>query len=349
MEPDTILEHIQTPVLLLDQKLRIGWVNQAFETTFGVSIRQILDTDITRFIGADHDLVSSLHKALRQQQTLLQHHSELSLNGSAPITGHCLITPVEEGPAWELLIEFHPDYANESLLHEEEVLARQQANQMMLRGLAHEIKNPLGGIRGAAQLLMDETGNTEERTEFIQIIVNETDRLTNLVNRMLSPSLAPKRKTTNIHEIIERVLTLTTKKLPAGIQLQRDYDPSIPPIFSDEEQLIQIVLNLVRNALQALEEGQDNRGTVLLRTRITGRMTIGLKRHRQLVQIEIIDDGPGIPDQLQKQIFLPMVSGRAGGSGLGLSLAQSLATTLGGLIKFKSKPRGYEFHTVITY
>lgn len=346
MDPESIFENIQTAILVLDDQLRVTRVNQAFEASFGASARRICGAKISTVFGDDSELVKSFRQALDQQQPLIQHHIDLPLVGNNSARMHCLITPVIESQKTNLLAEFHPSYTREPMFQEEDVFARQQANQLMLRGLAHEIKNPLGGLRGAAQLLSDGPSE-EERKEFTQIVIDEVDRLTALVNRMLSPSVTLKRKTTNIHEIIERVLALTVQNLPATVQLERDYDPSIPLLFSDEGQLIQIILNLVRNAVQAISEGEVREGKIVIRTRITGRLTIGLKKHRQLAQIEIFDNGPGIPEDFQKQVFLPLVSGRAEGSGLGLSIAQSLITPLGGLIKFTSNPGNTVFTVLL--
>lgn len=344
MGPEKIVENLQTAVLILDNRLRIVQVNPAFEVVFGASFRQIRGMLIDKLFGADSELTNTLRLSLAQQQPLIQHHAEIRLADGSSTLMHCHITPVADGPNIHLVAELHTSLSQQLIVEEEDVFARQQANQMMLRGLAHEIKNPLGGVRGAAQLLQEEL-LSEEMKEYTRIIIDEADRLTNLVNRMLSPTLTPNRRTTNIHQVLERVLALTASGLPASIELRRDYDPSIPALFSDEDQLIQVFLNLVRNAIQALQNGQE--GQITLKTRIARRVTIGQKPHRQLVQIDVLDNGAGIPKEIQKQAFLPLVTTRAEGSGLGLSIAQSLITSLGGLIKFTSKPGQTKFTVLL--
>ena len=205
----------------------------------------------------------------------------------------------------------------------------------LVRGLAHEIKNPLGGLRGAAQLLERQLPS-EELKEFTQVIIGEADRLQNLLDRMLGPNTPPNMRMINIHSVLERVRTLVEAEnasLP-GIELERDYDPSIPDVYGDAEQLIQVVLNLVRNAIQAL--GQE--GRIVLRTRTQRQVTLGQKVHRLVLRVDIVDNGPGIPEPLQNDIFYPMVTGRADGTGLGLPIAQSVINHHGGLIECASRP-----------
>ncbi len=202
----------------------------------------------------------------------------------------------------------------------------------MVRGLAHEIKNPLGGLRGAAQLLQAELGS-EELREYTQIIIQEADRLQELVNRMLGPNRRPSYAPINIHHVLERVRTLVLAETGERITIRRDYDPSIPELSGDSDQLIQAVLNIVRNAVRAL----GDTGTVTLRTRIQRQLTIGHGRHRLAAQIDIIDNGPGIPPEIAETLFLPMVTAGTGGMGLGLSIAQSLINQHQGLIECNSR------------
>jgi two-component system nitrogen regulation sensor histidine kinase GlnL len=204
---------------------------------------------------------------------------------------------------------------------------------MLLRGLAHEIKNPLGGIRGSAQLLQRELAS-EELREYTQIIMDESDRLQSLVDRMLGPNKPLLLEPINIHKVLERVRQLVQVEAPVGVSIERDYDPSIPQVNGDGDLLIQAILNIVRNAAQAV----GVRGRILIRTRIHRQVTIGNKRNRLVVKIDVEDNGPGIPDALMGQIFYPMVTGRAEGTGLGLSIAQSLINQHGGLIECISEP-----------
>ena len=213
--------------------------------------------------------------------------------------------------------------------------AQHQASRAMIRGLAHEIKNPLGGIRGAAQLLEREFPDSEHR-EYTQVIIREADRLQNLVNRMLGPNRLPQKAALNIHEVLEHVRQLVQAEGQANASILRDYDPSIPELFADREQLIQAVLNLVRNAMQALMGEED--GTVLLRTRAKRQSTISGQRHKLVVQIDIEDSGPGISPEMIERIFYPMVTTRPEGTGLGLPIAQVLIHSHGGMIECSSRP-----------
>jgi two-component system nitrogen regulation sensor histidine kinase GlnL len=213
------------------------------------------------------------------------------------------------------------------------MLEQQQANRELIRNLAHEIKNPLGGIRGAAQLLERELPDAELR-EFTQVIVKEADRLQSLMNRLLTPNRLPQIEQVNIHEVMERVRTLLHAEFPEGLEVKRDYDTSLPEITGDKEQLIQAILNVARNGAQAT----GGLGEIRMVTRIARQVTIARMRYRHAIAVSIEDDGPGVPPDLADRIFYPLVSGRQGGTGLGLSLAQSFVSQHHGLIEFDSEP-----------
>lgn len=219
-----------------------------------------------------------------------------------------------------------------------DLLQQQSATRALLRGLAHEVKNPLGGLRGAAQLLENELDD-EELKEYTRIIIGEADRLQNLVDRMLGPNSLPRIREINIHEVLEHVRSLVGVEAPPDVHLVTDYDPSIPPVAGDRDQLIQVVLNLVRNAVHAV----GDTGTITLRTRVQRQYTIGQTRHKLVASIDVIDDGPGIPEEIREKVFFPMVSGKAEGTGLGLSIAQSLINQHGGLIEYESRPGRTQF------
>ncbi|MCK5639830.1 MAG: PAS domain-containing sensor histidine kinase, partial [Gammaproteobacteria bacterium] len=233
----------------------------------------------------------------------------------------------------ELLVELNEVDRQLRINREENLLAQTSATRVLVRGLAHEIKNPLGGLRGAAQLLERELED-EELKEYTAIIISEADRLRNLMNRMLGPNALPQLRSTNIHEVLERVRRVMKVDVPAGVKIVFDYDPSIPELVADPDQLIQAILNLVSNAVQAVGDS----GTITLRTRALRQYTIGQTRHKLVLCLEVIDDGPGIPEKMQESIFLPMVTGRAEGTGLGLAIAQSLINSHGGLIECNSSP-----------
>ncbi len=229
------------------------------------------------------------------------------------------------------------------IAREENLLEQHQVARQLVRGLAHEIKNPLGGLRGAAQLLERELVD-EDLKEYTRIIIGEADRLRGLVNRMLGPNQLPQMRTCNIHQIVEHVRNLVAAEEHAELTLIRDYDPSIPDFRADPEQLIQALLNIVRNAAQALQ----GKGQIILRTRAQRQITIGQKRHKLVVRVDVIDNGPGIPDEMLETIFYPMVTGHAEGTGLGLSIAQSLVNVHGGTIECSSRPGHTEFTISVT-
>ncbi len=220
------------------------------------------------------------------------------------------------------------------IAREEKLLSEQNATRNIIRGMAHEIKNPLGGIRGSAQLLERELPS-DDLKEYTSIIIGETDRLQTLVDRMLGPKSLPKKQPVNIHQVLEHVRQLVQAEEAAEhVYFNLDYDPSLPELMADGDLLIQAFLNIIRNAIAALE----GNGEITIRTRPQRHFTIGHQHHRLVLQVDIIDNGPGIPDKLQEQIFFPMVTGRADGTGLGLSIAQSLVNQHDGLIEMKSRP-----------
>jgi two-component system nitrogen regulation sensor histidine kinase GlnL len=222
------------------------------------------------------------------------------------------------------------------IAHEEHLLTQQRAARDLMRGMAHEIKNPLGGLRGAAQLLEGELEQPELH-EYTRVIIGEADRLRNLVDRMLGPNNVPANRTINIHQVMEQVRSLVDAECYPHLELKREYDPSIPDLQADSELLVQALLNLVRNAAQA------GATTIILRSRTQRQFTIGHIRHKLVIRIDIIDNGPGIPAELQSKIFYPMVTGRPEGTGLGLSIAQSLINQHHGIIEFTSEPTNTVF------
>jgi two-component system nitrogen regulation sensor histidine kinase GlnL len=230
------------------------------------------------------------------------------------------------------MLEFHAMDQQLKISRDEHMLLQQQANRELVRNLAHEIKNPLGGIRGAAQLLEYELSS--ETREYTQVIIQESDRLQSLMDRLLTPHRLPQIKALNIHEVLERVRSVTLAETPLGLRIQRDYDTSLPDIIGDREQLIQVVLNVVRNAVQAMR----SKGQICLRTRVARQVTLAMKRYPLAAQIQIIDNGPGIPDSIRDRIFFPLVSAREGGSGLGLTLAQTFIHQHNGTIDVTSEP-----------
>ena len=232
----------------------------------------------------------------------------------------------------ELLVELHQVDQQLRITREEHLLSQHQATQALIRGLAHEIKNPLGGLRGAAQLLEAELPDPGLR-EYTRIIIDEADRLQTLMNRMLGPNRLPQPRAST-STMSWSTCAASCSRSPRGPSILRDYDPSLPEIRADQDRLVQAVLNIARNAVTAA--GKD--GTLILRTRALRQFTIGSKRHRLVMQVEVEDNGPGVPDELRDSIFFPMVSGHQGGTGLGLPIAQELINQHGGLIECDSRP-----------
>ncbi|HEX4943775.1 MAG TPA: nitrogen regulation protein NR(II) [Usitatibacteraceae bacterium] len=325
------LELLATAVLLLDDHLHVTYANPAAETLLAHGRKHLLGTALAKVMPGNDRFVAQLAQAVADDAGFNENELALELGGQAT-TVHCVAVPVEEDGS-RLLIELRELDQQIRIAKEAKLLEQQQANRELIRNLAHEIKNPLGGIRGAAQLLERELPDPELR-EFTQVIVKETDRLQSLMNRMLTPHRLPQIEMLNVHDVMERVRTLLLAEYPDGLVLRRDYDVSLPDLFGDKESLIQAILNVARNAAQAM----GGRGEIRFRTRIARQVTIARTRYRHAVSVEIEDNGPGIPEDLAGKIFFPLVSGREGGTGLGLSLAQNYVHQHHGLIEFQSAP-----------
>lgn len=327
-----ILDNLTDAVLLFDQHLSLSYINTPGEILFAVSARQVLGSRAQEvFFFSDESVESDMRRALVTGTSLTKRNVLLSLP-LHPLTVNISMTPLVDEPNPALLVELQQVDRHLRISMEEQLMAQQNASRMLLRGLAHEIKNPLGGLRGAAQLLDRELD--EEQREYTRIVIEESDRLQSLVDRMLAPHTPPHKSRLNIHKVLERVRQLVQAESPAGVSLHRDYDPSIPELLGDSDQLIQAILNIVRNAAQAI----GSRGNITIKTRIHRQVTLGHRRHLLAAKIEVIDDGPGIDPELLNQIFYPMVTGRAEGTGLGLSIAQSLINQHGGLVECASVP-----------
>jgi two-component system nitrogen regulation sensor histidine kinase GlnL len=332
VRPEALLEGLTTAVISLDPELRVSGLNAACESLFGVSRRIAESQPLTLALPhfAPHE--ARLREALDAGTGFIERELELARAGEQAITVDCTVTPLQLGNKAGLLVELAPLDRHQRISRDAQLTAQFDASRELIRGLAHEIKNPLGGIRGAAQLLEREFPDPQHG-EYTRVIIREADRLQNLVDRLLGPSRPPRRQSLNIHEVLEHVRKLLEAEAPAGVTVARDYDPSIPDLVGDREQLVQALLNLARNALQAVGE----RGRILLRSRARRQVTLGGATHRLVAVMEVEDDGPGVPPELQEKIFYPMVTTRAGGSGLGLPIAQQLAHSHGGLVECRSR------------
>lgn len=326
------LEHLATAVLLLDGARRVRYANPAAEVLFAISANQMNGTELAQIFPGAEPLFLAVDSALASNSPFREHEFPLSTPRQGCLAVTCSATPVDQPPV-RLVLEFQQMDQQLRIAREERMLIQQQANAELLRNLAHEIRNPLGGLRGAAQLLEHELPQPNLR-EYTQVIIKEADRLQSLMDRLLVPHRVPHFEPTNIHEVLERVRSLLLAESPQGVTVRRDYDTSLPELIGDREKLIQAVLNIARNAVQAMQ----GKGEIVLRTRAERQVTLARKRYRVAIRLQIIDNGPGIPPEIRDRIFYPLVSGRPEGTGLGLTLAQTFITQHHGMIECESEP-----------
>jgi two-component system, NtrC family, nitrogen regulation sensor histidine kinase GlnL len=339
-------------VAVVDLQGRAIYANPALEDALGMSRRVIEGAQLEDYFAEPLALEAALDgvaqnafASLRYDAHLLPQVSKLGEHAlDYPV--HVIITQTEL--TGEVIVEMLPLQQQAKLDREERNATQALANKELIRNLAHEIKNPLGGIRGSAQLLQMELED-KSLTEYTQVIIHEADRLQTLVDRLLEPHRKPREiGTVNIHEVCERVRSLIVAEFPKGLKVVRDYDISIPDFSGDKEQLIQTLLNIAHNAAQVLTERiAAGDAQLILKTRIARQVTLGKKRHRLALELHIQDNGPGIPPEIKERIFYPLVSGREGGSGLGLTLAQTFVQQHEGLIEVDSQPGRTEFKITI--
>lgn len=329
-----VLEHLNIAILVFNNELTLIYINSAGEILFADSAKHLLGHSAKQlFKTSNSTLHRNLQKCQQSGDPLVNRELPLSRINET-LTVNFSATPIIENNQMSgIVVELQQVDRQLRISKEEQLLAQQNTSRMLVRGLAHEIKNPLGGLRGAAQLLDLELSDPELK-EYTQIIIAESDRLQSLMDKMLGPNKPAHKAPLNIHEVLERIRQLVDAEIGNNILLIADYDPSIPDIYADKNQIIQAILNIVRNAVQALG---DN-GEIIIRTRIQRHMTIGRKIHKLTAKIDIIDNGPGINPDLLGKIFYPMITSRADGTGLGLSIAQSLINQHNGLIECNSEP-----------
>jgi two-component system nitrogen regulation sensor histidine kinase GlnL len=333
---------LATLVVVVQRTGEVVFANAALEDALGCSRRTIQGSQISHCFTDSEAMQAALRGADGHQFAALRYDARLKRLGQEPLPVHVIVTPTEE--AGEIVIELLPLEQQAKQDREERSLEQAQANKELIRNLAHEIKNPLGGIRGAAQLLEMEI-EAKELHEYTQVIIHEADRLQTLVDRLLAPHRKPHVVgDVNIHEVCERVRSLVLAEFPQGLTILRHYDTSIPEFRGDREQLIQAVLNIVHNASYALEDRiRDGDAEIILKTRVARQVTFGKQRNKLALELHIIDNGPGVPDAIRERIFYPLVSGRDGGSGLGLTLAQTFVSQHNGLIECDSVPGRTDF------
>jgi two-component system, NtrC family, nitrogen regulation sensor histidine kinase GlnL len=329
-----VLDYLSTAVMVLNGDLRVCYLNSAAEALLGHSEARsagsrpedLVSQDDAHVFDACGDVLAS------GQSVTLRGAAFHTRDGNDVLAD---MTVSLEQNSRHLIVEFQPINRLVRINRDDHAVFSQETTRKLVRGLAHEIKNPLGGVRGAAQLLEREL-DEERLKEYTRVIIDEADRLKNLVDRMLGPNREPSRTDVNVHAVIEHVLRLIDAEASGTITFRRDYDPSLPPVRGDEAQLIQAVLNIAANAAQAMH-GRPN-PTLCVRSRIVRRFTIGPRVHRNVVQLDIIDNGTGITEDMLERMYFPMISGRPEGTGLGLAITQAIIGQHGGIIECESVP-----------
>jgi two-component system nitrogen regulation sensor histidine kinase GlnL len=330
-----ILDGLTTGIVVLDAGGAILFLNSSAQDMFAIGASAARGRPLAELLPPDDAVIRLMRRATETGEPLVSRECELHplTRADATIHVHCKITPITEQGQPRLLLELSDLTHQQRIKRDNALLAQLGGSRLMARQLAHEIKNPLGGLRGAAQLLERELPS-EHLREYTRVIIGEADRLRSLVDNLLGPTRAPQRATANVHELLDHVFHLARSEAPDGIAIIRDYDPSLPTLLLDRDQIIQVMLNLARNAVQVM----GTSGQLTLRTRAVTNVTIADKRHRVVAAVQFEDNGPGVPPELRETLFYPLVTARPGGTGLGLAVAQDLATRHGGLIEFDSRP-----------
>jgi two-component system, NtrC family, nitrogen regulation sensor histidine kinase GlnL len=335
-DPTDLLDALSTGIVMLDAQLCAIYANVAAQDLLAFSLNKARGRPFSDFLQDANGFTGVLRRALQTGEGIADRELSVRPLGS-PRDSRTLdvtITPLEgQITGTHLLLELADTTQRQRISRENDLLARLDGSRLMVRQLAHEIKNPLGGLRGAAQLLERELQEAELR-EYTRVIIGEADRLATLVDSIAGPSRAPHKTLINVHEICEHVYHLLRAEARAAVIVERDYDPSLPDSMLDRHQMIQALLNVARNALQALGDV----GRITLRSRALSNVSIGPARHRLVASLQVEDNGPGVPEALRSSIFYPLVTGRPNGTGLGLAVAQELVTRNGGLIEFESQP-----------
>jgi two-component system nitrogen regulation sensor histidine kinase GlnL len=332
------LDLLATAVVVLDDDFVVRYANPAAENLLTAGAKSLIGQAFLGFFAERAVLERALEEARITHWDYSAQNVTYIRGGRVEVPLSCTVTRIDAF-GLGLLAELRPIEQQLRQLREERLASEQQTSRELIRNLAHEIKNPLGGLRGSAQLLERELKDRDLR-EYTQVIIKEADRLQALMDRMLTPHRTPRVEPLGIHEVLERVRALVQAEF-AGSRIERDYDPSLPQMSGDREQLIQALLNVVRNAAQAGAK------TILLRSRALRQITILRQRHRLALELQVVDDGPGVPEEIQDRIFNPLVSGREGGTGLGLSLAQTFVQYHQGVIEFESRPGRTTFRILL--
>ena len=342
------LDAVPNPILFVRHpSLTIYYANPAAEAALAVSRRQLVEISLHELFADPSELAEMIATVAARQFDAKRRDVSLDRPGHEPLHAHAVVGALDFAPG-AVLLELLPNEQKIRSEREERLLDLTSANKELIRNLAHEIKNPLGGIRGAAQLLEFELPERSLR-EYTQVIIKESDRLQTLVDRLLEPHRHPHIVgDVNIHEVLERVRSVVLAEFAHGLRIVRDYDASLPEFRGDKEQLIQAVLNIVHNAAHALGPRiAQGDGEIILRTRVARQVTIAKRLYKLALDLHVVDNGPGIPDDIRERIFFPLVSGREGGSGLGLTLAQTFVQQHDGLIECESRPGLTDFRILV--
>ena len=342
---ENILNNLCTAVISLDHELKVCFINQSAESLLETSANKGLDKPLAELAWGFDQYMSIFYDAIQSGQPYTQRMAEFTLTPGTHLTLDFTISPISEGEWPRLLLEMHPLDRYLRIDRDAALNERQEISRQMIRGLAHEVKNPLGGIRGSAQLLEKQLV-TDELKEYTKIIIDETDRLTHLVDQMLGPTRIPKPESTNIHVLLERVSRLIELEY-ADVDTVKDYDPSIPEVLVDPEMYHQALINILRNAMQSMVDTSQPK--LVIKTRIERQFTINATRHKTVVRIDITDNGCGVPPELKQNLFYPMISGRPDGTGLGLPLVHAVIHQHGGYIEFDSEPGLTTFRIFIPF
>jgi two-component system nitrogen regulation sensor histidine kinase GlnL len=331
-----VIDMLLTAVVVVGGDGNVIYMNPAAESLFGTSAARAIGQSAEALLYDDGSNVFGVLKEIFESGlTLTRRAAEFRTRQGQEVTADLTISldPIMEC----LVVELQPISRLVRINRDDRARSSFKTTRELIRGLAHEVKNPLGGLRGAAQLLERELSSADLK-EYTQIIVHEADRLSELVDRLLGPNKQPRTGTFNIHRILEHVIRLVEVESPGALHFERDYDPSLPELYGDEDQIIQAILNMVRNAAQSMTEAGTVAPTITLRTRVVRTFTIDGVKHRMVARIDIVDNGPGIDESMIDEIFYPMITTRADGSGLGLAITQSVIGQHGGVIECESQP-----------
>ena len=340
-----LVDNMTTAILLIDSQLNIFYLNSSCEALFDISLLRASGQPVMNLLHAPNDHFNTheaLLNTLKTSQSYTRREATINVNFKDKHVDYS-VSQLNTGRPYHplLMIELNPIDRMLKISKEENLSQQHQVARQLIRGVAHEIKNPLGGIRGATQLLARSL-NDPQYKEFTEIIISEVDRLRNLVDTMLGSRQLPSYAAVNIHEPLERVRALIANQTKNKIKIIRDYDLSLPEVKADQDQLIQVMLNISANAIQAMTENKaffvDEQPELILRTRIQRLVTINGVLNKSAIRIDIQDNGPGVPEELLESLFYPLVTGRAEGTGLGLSIAQNIMHQHNGMVECQSVP-----------